>query len=222
RPGFIAGMLISSLGAVLSADALMKASFTLLCIGSYFVGFASAFTQQFRFAATDTASPSFRPRAISLVMTGGVVAAVLGPQTVLHTSAILPSTPFAGAFVGSAALTLLAAATLLFLDIPHIPRRTGAASGRPLGEIARQSEFLVAVGCATSAYAMMSFIMTAAPLAMVMHHHHNDDAVLGIQWHVLAMYLPSFITGSLIARFGARRIVAVGLLILVGCAIVGL
>jgi MFS family permease len=222
RPGFIAGMLVSSFGALLSAGALMQASFILLCMGTFFVGFASAFTQQFRFAATDTASPSFRPRAISLVMTGGVVAAVVGPQTVLHTSGILPGTPFAGAFVGSAVLTVLAAVALLFLDIPHAPRRSGAPNGRPISEIARKPEFLVALGCATSAYAMMSFIMTAAPLAMVMHHHHHDSAVLGIQWHVLAMYLPSFVTGSLITRFGARRVVAVGLMILVSCAVVGL
>lgn len=222
RPGLVAGMLVSSLGAVLSAVALIEASFVLLCAGCFFVGFASAFTQQFRFAATDTASPAFRPRAISLVMMGGVVAAVLGPQTVLHTSGILPGTPFAGAFVGSAVLTLLAALALLFLDIPHIARATGVPQGRPLSEIARQPEFLVAVACATSAYAMMSFIMTAAPLAMVMHHHHRDAAVLGIQWHVLAMYLPSFVTGSLITRFGAPKIVAVGLLILVSCAVVGL
>lgn len=222
RPGLIAGMLVSSFGALLSTVALIKASFALLCVGTFFVGFASAFTQQFRFAATDTASPSFRPRAISFVMMGGVVAAVLGPQTVLHTSRVLPATPFAGAFVGSAVLTLLAAGALLFLDIPHVQRGPGAPDGRPIAEIARQPGFLVAVGCATSAYAMMSFIMTAAPLAMVMHHHHRDAAVLGIQWHVLAMYLPSFITGSLITRFGARKIVAVGLTILLSCAVVGL
>jgi MFS family permease len=215
-------MLVSSLGAALSAVALIEASYPLLCIGCFFVGFAAAFTQQFRFAAIDTASPAFRPRAISLVMTGGVVAAVLGPQTVLHTSRILPATPFAGAFVGSAVLTLLAAAVLLLLDIPHAPRAADRPHGRPISEIARQPDFLVAVACATSAYAMMSFIMTAAPLAMVMHHHHHDAAVLGIQWHVLAMYLPSFVTGALISRFGAGKIVAAGLLVLVSCAVVGL
>ena len=93
----------------------------------------------------------------------------------------------------------------MLLDIPHVRPKAGAASGRPLGAIVRQPDFLVALGCATSAYAMMSFVMTAAPLAMVMHHHHQHAAVLGIQWHVLAMYLPSFVTGSLIARFGAAQ-----------------
>jgi MFS family permease len=151
-----------------------------------------------------------------------VVAAILGPQTVIHTADLLASPPFAGAFLGSAALTLLAAVVLLFLDIPHVPAKAGAKSGRPLGEIVRNPDFLVAVGCAMSAYAMMSFVMTAAPLAMVMHHHHHDAAVLGIQWHVLAMFVPSFFTGTLIGRFGAPRIVAAGLILLLGCSLVAL
>jgi MFS family permease len=95
-------------------------------------------------------------------------------------------------------------------------------SGRPLGTIVRQPSFLIALGCAISAFGVMSFIMTAAPIAMVMHHHHRDDAVLGIQWHVLAMFAPSFVTGSLIARFGAERVVVAGLGLLIACALVGL
>ena len=222
KAGFIAGMLVSAFGAMLAAAALMQASFPLLCVGSFLVGFAAAFVQQFRFAAADTASPAFRPRAISLVMVGGIVAAVLGPQTVIHAADFFESNPFAGAFLGSAVLSLLGAAVLLFLDIPHVAAKAGAASGRPIGEIARRPEFLVAVGCAVSSFALMSFVMTAAPLAMVLHHHHPDAAVLGIQWHVLAMYAPSFFTGSLIARFGAHRVVATGLLLLIGCALVAL
>jgi MFS family permease len=222
RPGFIIGMMVSTFGAGLSAVAMAAASFLLLCIGTFFVGFAAAFVQQFRFAAADTASPAFRPRAISLVLAGGIVAAVLGPQTVLRTADLFAAAPFAGAFLGSAVLTLSAAAVLMFLDIPHVPHRAHAPSGRSVGEIARQPAFLVAVGCAISAYAIMSFVMTAAPLAMVMHHHHRDAAVLGIQWHVLAMFGPSFVTGSLIARFGAERVVAAGLLLLIGCALVAL
>jgi MFS family permease len=222
RPGFIAGMIVSTVGACLSAAAILVSHFLLLCAGTFIVGFANAFAQQFRFAAADTASAAFRPRAISLVLAGGVVAAVLGPQTVIHTADLFATAPFAGAFLGSAALTVAAALVLSFLDIPHTPPRVRAASGRSLGEIARQPAFLVAVGCAISAYAVMSFVMTAAPLAMVMHHHDPTAAVLGIQWHVLAMFGPSFVTGSLIARFGAERVVAAGLFLLVGCAIVAL
>jgi MFS family permease len=155
-------------------------------------------------------------------MAGGVLAAVIGPQTVIHTGDLISTAPFAGAFLGSAALSVAGAVTLLFLDIPFTPPKLGVSRGRPIGQIARQPEFLVAAGCATSSFALMSFVMTAAPLAMVMHHHHPDAAVLGIQWHALAMFGPSFVTGSLIGRFGAHRVVAAGLLLLIGCALVAL
>ena len=222
RPGFIAGMLVGAAGAGLQALAMAVAGFSLLCAGSFLVGFATAFAQQFRFAAADTASESFRPQAISLVLAGGIAAAIIGPQTVIHTADLFASLPFAGAYLGAAVLLMAAALVLCFLDIPKPPPRRGHAGGRPVLEIARRPEFLVAVGCATSAYALMSFVMTAAPLAMVMHQHHQNDAVLGIQWHVLAMFGPSFVTGSLIARFGAEKVVASGLLLLGASALAAL
>jgi MFS family permease len=215
-------MLISAAGAALAAIAAFVASFLLLCAGSFAIGFASAFVQQFRFAAADTASPAFQPRAISLVMAGGILAAVIGPQTVIHMADVLPAFPYAGAYLAAIALGLLAAAVLTLLAIPAPVARQTAASGRPLAEIARQPRFLVAVGCAASSFALMNFVMTAAPLAMVLHGHHRDAAVLGIQWHVLAMFGPSFFTAALITRFGAERIVATGLLLLIGCALVAL
>ncbi len=222
RPGFIAGMLIGAAGAAAAMAAMFAAAFTLLCLGSFLVGFSSAFVQQFRFAAADTASAAFRPRAISLVMAGGVAAGIIGPQAAIQFGDAFAPIPFAGAYAAALGVTLAAAGILVFLDIPRVPMRRGKAGGRRLAEIARQPEFLVAVGCATSAYALMSFVMTAAPLAMVLHHHHQHAAVLGIQWHVLAMFAPSFVTGSLIAYFGAHKIVATGLLLLVLCAVVGL
>jgi MFS family permease len=222
RIGFITGMLVGAIGATLGAAAMTGQSFVLFCLGSLLGGFASAFAQQFRFAAADTASPGFKPRAISYVLAGGIAAAVIGPQTVIHFADLFAPIPYAGAFAGAALLSVAAAIVLLFLDIPRPPATTGKAQGRPIGEIARRPEFLIAVGCATSAYALMSFVMTAAPLAMVLHDHHRDSAMLGIQWHVLAMFGPSFFTGSLIARFGAERIVAVGLMLLIGCAAVAL
>lgn len=222
RPGFIVGMGIGATACLLAAFALAIGSFPLLCAGAFLVGFAAAFVQQFRFAAADTATAEFRPRAISLVLTGGIAAAIIGPQTVILMADLFESAPFAGAYVGGAVLACGAILVLLLLDIPKPPPPSGGANGRSIAEIARSPEFLVAVGCATSAYALMSFVMTAAPLAMVMHDHPRDAAILGIQWHVLAMYGPSFFTGSLIARFGAHRIVASGLVLLIGCALVAL
>ena len=222
RGGFICGMLIGAAGASLACAAMMLDAFVLLSAGAFLLGFSAAFVQQFRFAAADSASPAFRPRAISLVMAGGIAAAIIGPQSVIHLGDLFAPIPYAGAYAAAAVLCVLACLILVFLDIPPPQARAGASGGRPLGEIARRPEFLVAVGCATSSYALMSFVMTAAPLAMVLHHHHQDAAVLGIQWHVLAMFGPSFVTGSLIARFGAVPIVAVGLVLLIGCAIVAL
>jgi len=222
RAGLIAGMLVGTLGSVIAAAAILVKGFLLLTAGTFPLGFAAAFVQQFRFVAADSASPAFLPRAVSWVMAGGIVAAILGPQTVIHAGEVFPQAPFAAAYVGAALLTLGAVLVLGLLNAPAPAARRAKGAGRPLSVIARQPDFLVAVGCATAAFALMSFVMTAAPLAMVLHHHSRESAVLGIQWHVLAMYVPSFVTGSLIARFGAERIVATGLLLLVFCALAAL
>jgi MFS family permease len=221
RPGLIAGMGLGAVGGLIQVASVTMGSFILLCLGTLLAGGCSAFYQQFRFTAAETASDAFRPRAISYVLVGGIVAAVIGPQTVIHFADLLP-VQFAGSYLASVGLVLLGALALLFLDMPPPVARHTRSGGRPLSEIALRPEFLVAVGCAASAYALMSFVMTAAPLAMVMLHHHRDAAMLGIQWHVMAMFAPSFITGSLIARFGAHAVVATGLLLLVGTAIVAL
>jgi MFS family permease len=150
------------------------------------------------------------------------VAGVLGSQTAIHTRELLPSVPFAGASLGAAALMLGAALVLLGLDIPRLADVARGEAGRPLGVIARQPRFVLAVLCAATTYALMSLVMTAAPLAMVHHGHDHDAALLGIQWHVLAMFGPSFVAGSLIARFGAARVAAAGLALLAVCAAVAL
>ncbi len=223
RASFVLGMGLGVCGGLIEATAMMLSSFALLCVGAMLAGACAAFYQQFRFAAADTASDAFRPRAISWVLIGGILAAVIGPQTVIHTADLIPAAQFAGSYLAAVGLTVMAALVLLSLDIPKAPpRRHDDARGRPLSEIVLNPGFLVAVGCATSAYAVMSFVMTAAPLAMVMSGHHRDAAVLGIEWHVMAMFGPSFITGSLIARFGARIVVAIGLTLLIGCALVAL
>lgn len=222
RPGAIAGLLAGAAGGGVSALAVTIGSFWVLCLGAFLMGFAAAFVQQLRFAAADTASEAFRPRAISFVLAGGIAAAIIGPQSIVYAADLVPGIPYAGAYLAASLLALAAAFVLLLLDIPRPPRIIGLGSGRPLAEIFARANVLVAVGCAASAYALMNFVMTAAPLAMVLHDHPRDAAILGIQWHVLAMYGPSFFTGSLIGRFGAERVVLAGLLLLIGSATVAL
>jgi MFS family permease len=222
RPGFIVGLLIGALGGLVEAAAMFLHHFWLLSFGAFMVGATNAFIQQFRFAAADIASPAFRPKAISWVLIGGIFAAVIGPQTVIQTRDILDPLPFAGAYIAAAILSTTAAFILIFLDIPKPVVNSSAPRGRPLMEIATKPDFIIAVICAICAYALMSLVMTAAPLAMVANGHHQDMATLGIQWHVIAMFGPSFFTGPMIARFGAERIVAVGMFLLIGCSLVAL
>jgi MFS family permease len=188
-------------------------------------GLAGAFVQQYRFAAADTGSSDMRARAISWVLAGGVVAAVVGPQTVILTHDLLHPIPFAGSFLAMSGLAALGLVALLFLRgearFPP-PVQAGGSGGRPFSEIARQPRFIAAVICGMGSYALMSLMMTAAPLAMVQCGLGEDNAALGIQWHVLAMFGPSFFTGHLITRFGKERIIATGLGILALGAVVAL
>jgi MFS family permease len=222
KPGFAGGMLVGAAGALVQAAAMVVGSFWLLCLGTFLMGLSHAFVQQFRFAAADTASPAFRPKAISWVLAGGIVAAVLGPQTVIFTKDMMAPTPFAGAYVSGALLMIVAAVILLGLRIPKVAMPEPGHGGRPLMEIARQPVFVIAVICAISSYALMNLVMTAAPLAMVQHGHSEEQAVLGIQWHVLAMFAPSFVTGYLIVRYGVEAIIAAGLVLMMACAAVAL
>ncbi|MEO0363668.1 MAG: MFS transporter [Pseudomonadota bacterium] len=214
--GFMLGSLGGALGAALNAYALLTGDFALLLAGSGLVGVYMAAQGQYRFAAADTASPGYRPKAISLVMAGGLAAAVIGPQIIvpLFREALAP-TPFAGAYAVVVALNLLAAPMLLLLRIPRPPRRArGAPSGRPLREILAVPRVRAAIVCAMVSYALMNLVMTATPLAVVGCGFSPDMAGSVVMAHVLAMFLPSFFTGHLIARFGAERIVAAGLALL--------
>ncbi|MCG8418202.1 MAG: MFS transporter [Proteobacteria bacterium] len=222
RAGLMAGMSIGVAAGLISMQGIILGLFWMLCAGSLLGGFAAAFAQQFRFAAADTASEEFRPKAIAWVMAGGVAAGVIGPQTVIHFKDIFDPIPFAGAFLGQAAVMAAAFLVLIFLRIPRLPVAPRHMRGRPILEIMRTPRFIVSVLCAVTAYAIMSFVMTAAPLAMVACGFDTVDAAFGIQWHVIAMFAPSFFTGSLINRFGKETIVATGLLLLLGCALVAL
>jgi MFS family permease len=205
-----AGSVFGILSGLVSYSATMHGQFWLLLVGTFCGGLYAAAHQSYRFAATDTASDAFKPKAVSWVLAGGVFAAIIGPQLVIFTKDLMTPHIFAASFLGQSACALLAAAVLTFVKIPPVAEKR-AEHSRPLSEIARAPRFLVAVACGVASFGMMNMIMTSAPLAMVGCGHSVTDAALGIQWHVLAMYAPSFFTGGLIARFGVERITAIGL-----------
>ncbi|RWX66790.1 MFS transporter [Mesorhizobium sp. M4B.F.Ca.ET.089.01.1.1] len=225
RGGFMTGTVVTALGGLVATLALFNPSFWLFAFGLLVIGVGGAFVQQFRFAAADNAPPEFKARAISFVLAGGIVTAILGPQIVIFTRESFAPVMFAGSFASILVLSAVGAVILSFLRIA--PKAVGGAAvedsdARPLSEIVTQPRFVAALFCVVGSYALMSFVMTGAPLAMVGCGLSTDDATLGISWHVMAMFGPSFFTGSLIHRFGAERIVAAGLVLLIGCAAVAL
>jgi len=228
RTAYLTGAVMGLLSGLIAAWGIVHADFMLFCIGTALSGFYTACVQNYRFAAADLAAESGQQaRAISMIMIGGLIAAVIGPQVVYWTKDALVAAPFAGSFYSQAALALLAIPLLLSLRLPPTPPTPPAArcvqgDARPLMQIARTPQFMTAAAAGIVSYGLMTFLMTAAPLAMVHHGHSTDDAALGIQWHVLAMFAPSFITGRLITRFGKRSVTAGGLLMLAASALMGL
>jgi len=221
RAAFMIGSGFGCLAGLIAAAALLIGSFPLYCVATFCAGLYGAVVQSFRFAAADSASPAFRPRAISWVMVGGIFSGVLGPQLVTWTMNLWPPYLFAASYLAQAVVALVAMAVLSGVDLPR-PTRADTAKGRPLGVIARQPRFVVAVLCGVITYTLMNLVMTSAPLAMRMCGLPVSASNATIQWHVVAMYGPSFFTGGLIARFGAQRVVAAGLLLLAGAAASGL
>lgn len=218
RPTYLLGAAVGGASGLLAAWAVMQRSFPLFCAGLALAGFYGACVQSYRFAAADAAAPAWRPMAISRVMIGGLAAAVIGPQLVIWTRDALPAAPFAGSFIGQAALALLALPLLWRLRTPapagHVAEPATGRPPRPLSTIARQPAFGVAVAAGVVSFGLMSLVMTATPIAMVGCGHSVGEAALGIQWHVLAMFAPSFFTGRLMARFGKPAVTAAGLLLI--------
>lgn len=221
KAGFILGALLCSTGGALAAVALFRMDFWLFALGVMLIGLAGGFTQKIRFAAAD-ASPSFyKPKAISWILAGGVVSAIVGPQLAIFGKDVLAPVTFAGTFIALVPLGLLAAGILCFLKLPELEQTVSSAPARPLFEIIATRRFITGMICGIGSYALMTFMMTGAPLAMVIGCGFPSElATLGIQWHVLAMFGPSFFTGVLITRLGAEKVVAAGLVILMACAIV--
>ncbi|HYG42858.1 MAG TPA: MFS transporter, partial [Bordetella sp.] len=201
RTGYLLGAVLGMLGGLVAAYGIWAGSFMLFCAGTALAGLYASYVQSYRFAVIDGVAPERRARAISWIMTAGLFAAVIGTQTVIWTRDALPVAPFAGSFLSQAALALLALAVLSRLrPVPVAAADPQHSGGRPLSEIARQPRFIVAVVAGMVSYGLMSLVMTAAPIAMVGCGHTVGEAALGIQWHVLAMYMPSFFTGRLIER----------------------
>jgi len=214
------GSVFGVLSGLISFVATMQGSFAVLLAGTFCGGVYAAAHMSYRFAAADTASDAYRPKVVSWVLAGGVFAAVIGPQIVIFTKDLLQPHLFAATYLGQSACAVLAAAVLQFVRIPLVPRHATEAPRR-LSHITLTPRFVVAAACGVASYVTMNLLMTSAPLAMVGCGHSVTDATLGIQWHVLAMYAPSFVTGSLIVRFGVERVTGLGLLLILCAAAVG-
>jgi len=222
RAGFLIGAGAGALGAAISAWGLWTASFPVYLLGSLLTGTYMSAQGFYRFAAADTASDAFRAKAISYVMAGGLISAIIGPQLVKATSQAMV-VPFLGTYMAVIAVNVGGAALFFFLDIPRPPKPAAdAPAGRSRWQLLRTPRIAVAVICATVSYALMNLVMTSTPLAVVGCGFTEGNAADIVTGHVLAMFAPSFFTGHLIVRFGVERIVAAGLAILAGAGLVAL
>ncbi len=219
--GFSIGTLIGIFGALVCGFAVYSHSFWTLCLGTLIMGIYNASGQYYRFAAADAASPDFKSRAISLVMAGGLAGGIIGPQTSKLTKDMLPA-EFLGSYLVLIGFCLVALTLQRMMRIPRLSQSEQKDQGRPLSEIARQPSFIVAVLSGMVGYGVMNLLMTATPLAMKSCEHPFSDAAFVIQWHVVAMFAPSFFTGSLIKRFGVRSILFTGVLMSLGCVAIAL
>jgi MFS family permease len=222
RAGFTLGAVFAVLGSLLCAAAVYIGSFWLLCFGVLVLGAYLAAAQYYRFAAADAAPPEFKSQAISLVLAGGLVGGFLGPEASKLAKDVMAGHAYVGVYFVLIAFAVLSMLVLRWLDIPSLTASERKEAGRPIGEIARQPAFVVAVLCGMVSYGVMNLIMTATPLAMVACQHPFGDAAFVIQWHFISMFAPSFVTGKLIQRFGLGTILLTGVALNVGCVAVAL
>lgn len=222
RAGFTLGSLLGIVGGVVLCLAVFQANYWLFCLGAAFLGGFATHVALYRFAAADVAGAAHRSKAISYVMVGGVIAAVLGPELAKWSKELFAPVLFAG---GYAVVAVLAFGTLVLVQFVALPPPLSLherGKGRPLAEIVRQPTLIVAVLCAMVAYGSMNLVMVSTPLAMVACAHPFETAAFVIQWHVVGMYAPSFVTGHIIHRVGAERVIAVGGALVLGCAAINL
>lgn len=222
--GLMLGAGIGIVAGCLAAYAIFLGSFWLFCGALFFLGTSAAFVQQYRFAIADSVPGDLRARAISLVLLGGVATGIVGPQAALLGKDVIPGAEFAGSFLSAVALSAVGLVVLHFTRLAPVTHpRPGEATGRTTGELVRTPTIFVPIATAMISYALMTFVMVAAPLAMVtVWGHSTAEATGAIQWHIVAMFLPSLVTGLVIARIGAPATVAIGLVLIAGCAFVSL
>jgi MFS family permease len=221
RAGFTVGALTGMVGAAICSLALYLGNFWFFCFGTMVFGVYNAVAQYYRFAAADAVSADFKAKAISLVLAGGLVGGIIGPETSKHTVDLL-ATRYLGAYLSLIGFLVLVVLIVQRLDIPVPAAAAQKEPTRPLAEIAAQPVFIVAVLSAAIGYGVMNLLMTATPLAMGICGHPYSAAATVIGWHVVAMFGPSFFTGSLIKRFGVLRVMFAGALLLYACVGVAL
>ncbi len=224
RAGFQTGTAIGFCGAALCALAIYLASFWLLCAGMLVMGCYTAFGKYYRFAAADVADASFKAKAISLTLAGGIIGGFVAPEMAKRTKDMFAGHMFLGSYLSLMGVCLVAALLLSQLEIPRMTAEERKDGGRPIREIMRQPVFIVAALAGALSYGIMNLFMTSTPLAMRAHDHHFNSAAFVLEWHVVGMYGPSFFTGSLIQKFGVLKVILMGIVLLFGavlCALAG-
>ena len=221
RRAFQVGLVVAIASTALCAWSAVHRHFWLVVAGTTLAGYYNANAGLYRFAATEIVAPEFKERAISWVLAGGILGAVAGPNLARITRNLL-STEFAGAYAALALVALCSLATVSAIRFPPLPARTAATPGRPLAQIVSQPVFIVAVVACAFGYGVMNLLMAATPIAMAMCSHPFANTALVLEWHVLGMFVPSFFTGSLVKRFGALPIMAIGVVLNAVCIAVAL
>ena len=219
KTSFQIGMVVGVASSLLCAWATYLGNFWLLVAATVVAGYYNANAQLYRFAAAELAEPSAREKAVSMVMAGGLIGAIAGPNLAAATRS-MTAVPFAGAYLALAGVALLGVLLLAMIQFPPPPPKTSAGGGRPLSEIARQPAFIVAALAGALGYGVMNLLMAATPLAMQTCGLPFSDAALVLQWHVIGMFAPGFFTGHLIKRFGSMQVMGAGLLLNVACVLI--
>jgi len=221
KGAFQLGLVVALLSALLCAYAAWTRHFWLLCAATVIAGYYNANANLYRFAAAELAGAGYKEKAVSLVMAGGLIGAIAGPNLAAATRSAT-AVPFMGAYLALAGVALLSMGVLAFINFPPAPAKAATGDGRPLGEIMRQPTFIVAAACGALGFGVMNLLMAATPLAMQQCSLPFSDVALVLEWHVIGMFAPGFVTGHLIQRFGVLTIMGVGVALNALCIAIAL